>query len=823
MRLTYLPTITSDLTAAEVAELTWEEVGEFFKHQYDPQYSKKEELPIVFPGTFKAGEKRRTNTAVEAVHLAMLDFDDCSDLELGAIEEGVSGLAYCICTTWSNKKHREATNHWKFRLVMPLSRPVTAEEWPVVWRAVNHRFGTIGDKVLADKACKNAGRIYFVSQVPYSPNEDGGFDHDYYSFSSGQPLNVEQALERGKLLGGQAEVAEPKGADNFYIDQLTPLAKKLAKSDSGVHAQVSAWIKKLIKGTPLPFEKGGRHQGYLLLCKVLVETYTKVDPTVLYKVALKRSVDQLNQEHSDDPITEQEIVALLTGAQEKIKEVNAAKKEERDQEEEDLCKLVGTTPYTQEEMEGWAKDLGLTLSELSRHLVIQIEENYWCFFRGKYLEYNKSVAPTALHERLRPAAKVMNLRLRKESRDEVVDKTPIDLVRDYGLSSLNLRMEAGRTHFGFDHSKSLMYVPLFARKNWQPEKSEFVEGWLTTFSGGDEEKLAVLEQWIGWSIDLTKPLALLFLSGAAGAGKTLFPQALSSIWESDFTETDNVFTQFNSEMLSSPVVLADEGFPQDQTRRIRSFLGRNKHKVEQKYHAVKTIESNYRFVVTANDEATFYNLRKEVLGAFDLEALAIRTLHLEAPEDATEYLEAAGPERIEEMLKSGEFAQHAVYLAEKHKDAPRGRFGTKPDKAMVRKVTVSSGVPSQLMRWVIGYLLSDKIEKKKQSVSKVRVQEGNLLLTMRAFEDWDTYLGESKPSYDDIRQAFGTITTSKQKIRRAPGAQRAGDRQNIEFNVLSIAHLEAWMDANPSHANYHQVMDALKTDTPINWHKPVGG
>jgi hypothetical protein len=93
---------------------------------------------------------------------------------------------------------------------------------------------------------------------------------------------------------------------------------------------------------------------------------------------------------------------------------------------------------------------------------------------------------------------------------------------------------------------------------------------------------------------------------------------------------------------------------------------------------------------------------------------------------------------------------------------------------------------------------------------------------MRAFEDWDTYLGESKPSYDDIRQAFGTITTSKPKIRRAPGVQRAGDRQNIEFNVLSIPHLEAWMEANPSHANYYQVMDALKTDTPINWHKPVG-
>lgn len=826
MKFTILPTITSDLSKAQEMDLGWGEVVEALALRHDPALTDKKSLPLFLPGAFKKGEKRRVDDAVESLTLAVLDFDNVTQVELITLLDQVKGLRHCTYTTWSNRKHQEQTGNWKFRLVLPFSRPVTPEEWPAVWEGVYRLLGSIEDdkgvsKGFADKSCKNVGRIYYLPYLDY-PGQDGQFEHDFATSEDGPSLDVDTFLANYQVEKNQKEVPAVAGSFVFHIDQLNPIIKKLAKSESGVHAQVAAWLKKIVKGDPLPFPVGQRHESYKLICKILGDHFFNVDTNHLYKTTLARSVIQLNQETPEDPIEDQDVINLLSGAQEKYREVLEKRKEERDATEIEDCKLVGVKePYTREQVDEWAAKMGLTFEELKRRLIVGVGENFWVFFKGGYVETTKPVAQVSLHQLLAPAVRVFNLKMTTPTREDVVDKTPAALMKRYGVSSYKLRYDAGRTAFGFEDNRQTFLAPLFQRRDWQPMRSEFVEGWLTALCSNEPGKLEMLEKWLAWSVDLTQPLALLFLSGAPGAGKTLFATALSSLWECDFIESDNVFTHFNGEMIQSPIILADEGFPPDQTRRIRSLLGRGYHKVEQKYREVSTIESNFRFVVTANNEASFFNLRKEVLGAFDLEALAIRTFHVEASEDASEYLEKAEFTRIGEMLK-GEFAMHVMWLAEKYKDATRSRFGTKPDSKMVRKITVSSGVPSQLMRWVIGYLTSDKIEKKRASAAKVRVSKENLLLTVRAFEDWDCYLNEPKPAFDAILQAFGTITTSKERKKLIPGAQDAGKQELVSYSVLSLAHLEAWVEAHPTYVSWEELRLALSRDTPINWSKPLG-
>jgi hypothetical protein len=104
--------------------------------------------PAWSPVTYKPGTTR-LKVNVDQVYAMVLDVDH---VELPY--DRLAGLAWVAHTTHSHNPPADP----RWRVVIPLSRPVSGEEerWSVYWRRGRERFGEA-----MDAACKDASRMYF--------------------------------------------------------------------------------------------------------------------------------------------------------------------------------------------------------------------------------------------------------------------------------------------------------------------------------------------------------------------------------------------------------------------------------------------------------------------------------------------------------------------------------------------------------------------------------------------------------------------------------------------------------------------------------------
>ena len=112
--------------------------------------SDKRELPAWSPARFAEGATRKSDAVIELSCL-VLDLDD-------AMVDVVAGewcdVLHVLHTTWSHTPERP-----RWRLVVPLARPVPASRWAEAWTWAAWR------TVDADPACKDPGRLYFVPAI----------------------------------------------------------------------------------------------------------------------------------------------------------------------------------------------------------------------------------------------------------------------------------------------------------------------------------------------------------------------------------------------------------------------------------------------------------------------------------------------------------------------------------------------------------------------------------------------------------------------------------------------------------------------------------
>jgi hypothetical protein len=114
----------------------------------------KRYLPAWSPASF-VGDTRRAD-AVTTLSCIVFDLDDGP---LEAATAAWSDAFHVAHTTWSHRPDRP-----RWRLVVPLGRPVAADAWAWTWRWAASRTPGV------DPTCKDASRIYFV---PASPDGSG--------------------------------------------------------------------------------------------------------------------------------------------------------------------------------------------------------------------------------------------------------------------------------------------------------------------------------------------------------------------------------------------------------------------------------------------------------------------------------------------------------------------------------------------------------------------------------------------------------------------------------------------------------------------------
>ena len=167
--------------------------------------SSKHDLPLWSPTVFEGG--RRRGEAAQEVHLFAIDIDNeinpahygklASPPPAALVQKGeketykldpvntieqVLGVLpeheSCWHTSYSHKPD------WpKYRVVWPLSRPVTPEEYARLWENLERRFGTAG--VLLDPATKNVSRVWFMAAKT---------EHFEAGSTDGHPIDVDAVL-----------------------------------------------------------------------------------------------------------------------------------------------------------------------------------------------------------------------------------------------------------------------------------------------------------------------------------------------------------------------------------------------------------------------------------------------------------------------------------------------------------------------------------------------------------------------------------------------------------------------------------------------------
>jgi hypothetical protein len=217
----------------------------------------KLDLPLWAP-TIWPGDNRREGTNPIEVYALVLDLDHGATLSggVGAIQDGPMA---CLHTSFQHQRDvrikdprtKETTiiREDRFRLVFPLSTPVAAARYGVVWRSAE-RWMREAHGLVIDGQVKNAGRCWFVPA--HAPG--CGFEaHCNY----GDFLDPWQLVERWPTIREAVSLPPPRktqpGREASKLKRASAYLARMPESVSGQNGHAALWNAAfvLVKGFQL--------------------------------------------------------------------------------------------------------------------------------------------------------------------------------------------------------------------------------------------------------------------------------------------------------------------------------------------------------------------------------------------------------------------------------------------------------------------------------------------------------------------------------------------------------------------------------------------
>ena len=133
--------------------MTREELGALFAQH---EFRAEKDGRLFSPTEYSSGATRR-NAGVRALTLAVGDFDNGTAPEIVRDNLARLGVAFWIYST-----HSSSPAHPKFRAVVPLTQPVPADRWGVVWPALVRELflGRV------DLGTRDASRLFYLPSAP---------------------------------------------------------------------------------------------------------------------------------------------------------------------------------------------------------------------------------------------------------------------------------------------------------------------------------------------------------------------------------------------------------------------------------------------------------------------------------------------------------------------------------------------------------------------------------------------------------------------------------------------------------------------------------
>lgn len=224
-------------------ELTWEEFIERISKTKRTSETQEEYLSYDkatqdnikdvggFVGGTLSGSQRKNENVVDR---CLLTFDIDGTLGDQIIRPN-KRLAWALYTT-----HKHKPGAPRYRLIFPLSRPVTPEEYTTISHSLAEStaasYGLKEEEVFRDKSTHEPARLMYWP----STSRDGEFIAEH---NEGELLNVEEVLKRAKPAPAKEPAAEYKTADyKFNNDNLANML-----DGSGRYDDMKSYISRLSK------------------------------------------------------------------------------------------------------------------------------------------------------------------------------------------------------------------------------------------------------------------------------------------------------------------------------------------------------------------------------------------------------------------------------------------------------------------------------------------------------------------------------------------------------------------------------------------------
>jgi putative DNA primase/helicase len=331
------------------------------------------------------------------------------------------------------------------------------------------------------------------------------------------------------------------------------------------------------------------------------------------------------------------------------------------------------------------------------------------------------------------------------------------LMRRYGCSP-----EHTQYSYTIERSRYTKDTDTFVQKAgtpkvWVAEYHPQIARWLELFGG---EKHEMLLDWLATLGELSRPTCALAVVGLSGAGKDLLMDGVSAIWGGRRTEFQRAIGTFNSSLVESPIVVANEGlrapsrYDGSVMDALKEMVSSTSRPVEAKYARAVTLDGAVRVMIATNNTGSFH-LDKQP-NESDLQALNDRVLFIRPTEEARPFLEAlGGREATEAWVAGGGLPRHVQWLQETRSVTRGLRFLVQGCGGLADILASQAAEP--ILAALLKVLLADRVlDGDNDHVACIRdgrvwVSQSNLK------ESWGRW-SATKELPDDLGDAFKTIT-----------------------------------------------------------------
>lgn len=259
-------------TQGQAGEIEWQDLIDLAR---DPEVrDTKDGAAIVFAEL--SGKRSRAN--VVSVSALVYDLDSLSGDAVAELWERLDTYRKLLHTTHSHTPEKP-----KFRLILPLTRPASPEEFFALWDTFSARFC-----IDADRQCRDVARLYYLPSHPPSAAEWG---HEH---TDGQAVDVDFWIKRSA--SPIQKQTTPSGIEAIAVPsvELSDVREALRKSltryaSDARHDAKRQVVQAVLDGKPLA-DEGARDVSLNRICSILASYLPLGTPWEAVAIVLAPSI-----------------------------------------------------------------------------------------------------------------------------------------------------------------------------------------------------------------------------------------------------------------------------------------------------------------------------------------------------------------------------------------------------------------------------------------------------------------------------------------------------------------------------------------------------